>query len=574
MTDWSKRLLLAFLLCVAQLSFHPISLDSGNLSLHIPLMRQWEGTADFVGDPIADAFDHFYTLVYPALASLQIPDGLLCEFFAILFIIFETAIFYILLLLWETLLGDGKIAMLSAITLAGGYFPVLGAGKWHFSFSHQLPGMLAALWGIYFTIKGRHFAAAISFGIGMNCHAMFVGDAVFFWAIYLISKHEFETLFRYGFVIFILSLPILAWMITNPAPVLDLEIWLKVLRVRYANEIFPSAFGLEWIPFIVFIILFVWMASRRWKKVREWALPILVSTGILCTAGTIFTEIIIVPEIIKLQLFRSVVFLVLLGLPFILNEILTACKNDRGKYLFLFPLFGVYTGFFHIPLLGTMTKPLKKFSYIIGILLWMVLLSGAVVSILTKETGFIEKQFIHFSIFIKSLAWGLCATILFFILGDRNLDKHGYWYFLVTLIALGIVRSVIGRPVETQPLEWVDIQIWARNNTSQGTIFLTPPEIDGFRVYSRRGIVFDYKSGGGNGSFFTIDWWERANSFGAESLSSEALGDAYRKMSIENKVKLAQRFGASYIVAFRSEETQGKAVYSNNVWSVFPARLP
>jgi len=45
--------------------------------------------------------------------------------------------------------------------------------------------------------------------------------------------------------------------------------------------------------------------------------------------------------------------------------------------------------------------------------------------------------------------------------------------------------------------DWLDIQIWAKNNTTENKVFLTPPQQAGFRSFSQRSIVGDRKDGGG-----------------------------------------------------------------------------
>ena len=88
---------------------------------------------------------------------------------------------------------------------------------------------------------------------------------------------------------------------------------------------------------------------------------------------------------------------------------------------------------------------------------------------------------------------------------------------------------------------WREAQDWARRSTPKDAVFLTPPREAGFRVFSERTVVGEWKDGTQQyfDDAFVREWGARM----------EALrGDAYPTLSDDTLLDLAGRYGASYIV--------------------------
>ena len=88
---------------------------------------------------------------------------------------------------------------------------------------------------------------------------------------------------------------------------------------------------------------------------------------------------------------------------------------------------------------------------------------------------------------------------------------------------------------------WRDVQDWVRLNTPKDAIFVTPPQEAGFRVFSERTVVGEWKDGTQQyfDEKFATEWAARM----------EALGPAdYVKMSDDQLTQIARRFGASFVV--------------------------
>jgi len=75
-------------------------------------------------------------------------------------------------------------------------------------------------------------------------------------------------------------------------------------------------------------------------------------------------------------------------------------------------------------------------------------------------------------------------------------------------------------------------------------VFITPPYLQGFRVYSERSTVVEWKDG--TQQYFDSDysyiWWERTNDIGDE------VKEKYNNLSKERLIELCKKYNASYIV--------------------------
>jgi len=88
---------------------------------------------------------------------------------------------------------------------------------------------------------------------------------------------------------------------------------------------------------------------------------------------------------------------------------------------------------------------------------------------------------------------------------------------------------------------WRDAQDWARRSTPKDAVFLTPPREAGFRVFSERTVVGEWKDGTQQyfDDAFVREWGDRMQAL---------RGDAYASLPDRELLDLAARYGASYIV--------------------------
>jgi len=572
--NWRKRLLLAVAFTIAQiLIVHPTA-DMGNQEVYIPLIRYLEGSATFGSDPIANDFGS-YSIFFNVLAAFQIPDHWLLSVLIIAYILFQIAIFYSLLLLWKLIVGDYKYAIFAGIIFAGNYLPVLGAACWYGTFTHQQPGILCAILAIYFLLQSKTLISAVMLGIGMNFHGMFIVPAVFFCGIYLIFQRKYWQTILYGLIIFVISTPVLTMILSSNIfePPDFFKLWLNVIRIRSAPEMFPSALGSLWLPFISFFIIGIIAIKKYFNSTKKWFIPLLISVGFLCLVSAFFSEIVVIPSIIRLQLFRSTVYIAIMFMPFVVRWVFENI-NSPAQAVMSIGIFGAQPNLIQFGLLGLLVKR-KLWQYVIaGLVIMLFLLSIPTIFLRLDSDSLLKSiTYIDYKLLLKYGLWGISGIFLVLTKNKK--------FLLPALLVIGIARAAIGGIFRVQNDDWVQIQYKAKEITTKSEIFLVPPMEPGFRVYSQRGVVFDWKSGcvAIYNPEFSIVWNERLwnylpNNATAKQAKPKNLERYYNKLSIGQKIKLARKYDASYIVCETIKDCSVAPAATSGKWSIYKVSEP
>ncbi|MHB1155525.1 MAG: DUF6798 domain-containing protein [Phycisphaerales bacterium] len=129
--------------------------------------------------------------------------------------------------------------------------------------------------------------------------------------------------------------------------------------------------------------------------------------------------------------------------------------------------------------------------------------------------------------------------------------------------------------------QWVAAQRWARGNTERDALFMTPIEMGGFRVYSERAVVGEWRDGtqlyfdGG----FADPWWERMRSlqpgllYNADGTRLLQRGRGLGEMDDEQVMALAARWKADYVVLPVGRMRWMEQVYANERWEIYRPRI-
>jgi hypothetical protein len=110
---------------------------------------------------------------------------------------------------------------------------------------------------------------------------------------------------------------------------------------------------------------------------------------------------------------------------------------------------------------------------------------------------------------------------------------------------------------------WRDVQDWVRLNTPKDAVVLTPPQGTGFRVFSERTIVGEWKDGTQQyfDEGFAKDWGQRMAALtpqGREKLTNDEI------------LTTARLFGASFVVSAPRLRHQGlEELYRNKYYAVY-----
>ena len=138
-----------------------------------------------------------------------------------------------------------------------------------------------------------------------------------------------------GLVSFFLVLPVLIKTLSNYNPeFFNFELWLHFVMLRMGHHIFPSMWDLR--NYILFSILVAFFfLSLRYRPIRKYNRTVLfigLATLILLVLGTVFTEIYPKAEIIRLSLFRSLIYFRVIMIIYVSNYIYCSLKKSFENY--------------------------------------------------------------------------------------------------------------------------------------------------------------------------------------------------------------------------------------------------
>ena len=108
--------------------------------------------------------------------------------------------------------------------------------------------------------------------------------------------------------------------------------------------------------------------------------------------------------------------------------------------------------------------------------------------------------------------------------------------------------------------DWIDLQLWAKNNTSKEAIFLVPPYQTGFRIFSERSIIGDIKDGAVvmYSPVYAVKW---------STLMQDLAGyDNFQHADFEN---LDAKYNFDYLVTLLIENLNFEKVYENTSFIIY-----
>lgn len=120
-----------------------------------------------------------------------------------------------------------------------------------------------------------------------------------------------------------------------------------------------------------------------------------------------------------------------------------------------------------------------------------------------------------------------------------------------------------------QRKRWVQMCNWIKANTPAAAVFLTPPAYEGFTVLTDRSDIVEFKINP-DGALHMNEWFERLTDLSGGQLPRERgldnrrpLNDAYGKLTAEQLLALARKYGASYAVLFKASPVPFEVLYAN-----------
>jgi hypothetical protein len=156
-------------------------------------------------------------------------------------------------------------------------------------------------------------------------------------------------------------------------------------------------------------------------------------------------------------------------------------------------------------------------------------------------------------------------------------------YFAVSLLCLAIALGsymIFEKGVITidnsQTRNWLNTQIWAKQNTRIGDVFIVPPYMEGFRIESERTIYGNWSDGTlmFYNPAFGYEWFRRMKMLGVNNKSGLK---EFNKLNEDNFIKIANELKGSnrdtYLVVPKGKDLSFTIAYENETFLVYKVVL-
>ncbi len=564
---------------VASVSFLGYHYGGGNHSVQLPILKHYVSGDLFKNDLLLVSLDGYASLFFPLMArAVRVFGDIQLVYFTV-YVLFHALTLAALAALARDIFraGPGGVLLTWLLYLTNP-LSLAGDSALAVRLQHTHVSTALLLWSLWLCFKGRREYAFALCGLAFNLHALNASYLLVLLAVDgVLSWRELGQRVWTGPLIAALAAsPTLVWLARTREviPAESFGLWLAIMRERSALHVFPSAMPAAQYAGFALLLALAALAFERAPApaLRRTCARFVLATALLCLLGFVFSELLPSATIIKAQLWRSTRWLVYLGVLFLGSYLPVAWQSGAVARVAVVAV-----------CLGFVTQ--QPAFLALGLLLFFVsgrwsipsLLLGAAAILMAARTGAsdLSEQVavpeIARAIRIVTGDENIVVCLVLALLAARLADGRVGAIWRRLLIAAGctalLIRLFAGSQTVAAGQPWREVQRFVRDNTPQDAVILTPPYRDGFRVDSERAIVGEWKDG--TQQFFSarfgFEWYARMQELGKETR-------AYDDFTTDQLCRLAQRYGATYIVTRGGLSHDLPVLFRNDVAAVY--RLP
>jgi hypothetical protein len=539
-----------------------------NHGITVPILKRLMDHTLYPGDVMVATAEKFPTVFYRALgAVLPSTDAIPAAFFVLYIVaIAATLAGAYRIGRWAGGPWAGLLCLLLAIPVRIG---LAGEALYRVAFSHSHLASALTLWAIVWFLEGRRALPLLVLSLGAYNHLLYSVYVLVPMALVVLweawERREWRQAVKLLALALVPLLPLVVWTMSRGVPMTPE--WLALLRLRSSHHSFPSYFGHDLPEAAALLALAVLAISRADPDRKRLLALFLAGTALQFVLGTFFTEYWPVKAVLQYQPHRVWRFLLLL-----LRGMAAAGVVEGYRAGGLSRVSAAFTGLtLFLPGLEALL-PLAVMTQAAtsrpAAALWARVFAVALVASLT---GWDDRELLNtltnenirllmHPVVLSAMALGTIVAAARDT-APRTRQSLSTAAAVLTLIALWPYAYSVAR-VRWESGDWRDAQNWVRESTPRDAVLLTPPKEAGFRVFSERTIVAEWKDG--TQQYFDDGF---VRSWGARM---EALGDEYTRLPDDELVARARQFGAGYIVAPRRHRPRGlDKVYENGSFEIF-----
>jgi hypothetical protein len=558
---------LSVLLALAGIELVGYRFGDSNQGITIPILKRFIDPSLYRGDTMVATADKFPTLFYRILAMmLPGPEAIPAAFFALYVVSIAAALAGVYRIgRWCGGPEAGLLAVLIAVPVRVG---IANEALYRVQFSHSHLASALVIWAMAWFLEGRRRLPLLVLSLGAYNHVLYSVYVLVPCLLVVLAERKqagpSRTLQRLAAGTLPL-LPFAAWALSHRVPMT--QEWLDLLRLRSAHHSFPSAFG-DSLPAGGFLLALAALTLSRLPRAKRWLVALFLGGFALqFVLGTVFTEFVPLKAVLQMQPHRCWRFLMLLLYGLAAGGVVAGWKAGGAARVV-----AVVTGVILVDPNLEPVLPLAVFAQAaVGRPTpapWARLVGVGMLASLggwprpAPEVSLADYPLTALTT-ATVLGAGTLAVILVIGRGDPARRRLvGAVAAAATVLWLAPAAYDRKRPKwERGP--WREVQDWARIHTPTDAIFVTPAQETGFRVFSERTVVGEWKDGTQQyfDEGFASDW----------GLRMAALSPGRReKLTGEELLAIARRFGASFVVSPPRARHEGLAeVYRNSYYAIY-----
>jgi len=447
-------------------------------------------------------------------------------------------------------------------------------------FHHGLPYTYPLIvWSMLFFFRGRYVIALLLTGISFNFHPMCTLFLLCAYSLYwLLNRRCFPlTTSLLCLLAFMLpALPGALKTINHIGSGGHGEQWLEGVRWVAGYTCNPSTWlGSQWLHAGLFLILACCCLYAFPKSAVRRSVTILwAAVALMCLAGTVFADIIPVPFIIKLSLWRSTVIFLYLAIIMIAWACMHIGRRSRAHALLAVTVIALLTGYlpqlpqaylalllpaFGWTLFAKRGKPAYKLNTPITVTMLSVLCLPAIVVV---PNGFWVPVFMAGILMLiavsTSARFAGTSPVLIWGLGLLAFDA-------AVLTSRGGPEIYYHGRLQGRTDPWAEVQFAARDISHTDDLFIVPPLCNDFYHYSQRAVLGDWAEGSTLlylDNQFTAEWFERMHGLGWTKRHNAREG--FNSLTTPAIKKVADKYGASFVVTEKPKEFDLPKAFENS----------
>jgi hypothetical protein len=589
----SSLILICLIIGLCHLIYQVYQFGIWNHAIQLPILKSYFHPELYPTDRMVATRSYFTTFYFIYLGVFEKIFGHLELIFFIAYLITETLFFIAVYHLAYTIFKDRNVAIIAILLLFTEKL-IVGGDLIHWNHHNHTHAVLPyILFSFTLFLKGHTRKAYGLLGFAANIHIQSVAYVIPMFA--LVSLINFlrdrkvtgwrngilALLKDYGFFV-IFGLPCLVWAFSKAGGPFSAE-WIAQLYERSKHHSFPFSWDKkDYINYLLFATLGLlsWTIAFKNSQDRKMHLNFVWFTSVvfvLCGMAIVFAEYIPIKIVLRVQLFRSTKFLsifTVLYSCYVIRYLMS--KNSLYKILafmtFLTVLLPGYIPFFVLLLVLYPLAEYKKLYW--GVIAFVV--GVLILRVHAPHVGFpakfgLEDIIAFVTPFFEDKLRATLLALLVFWLVMKGQSKRWLKYSSAIITVLVIIVYILPATYQrfTPPYDkrggWIAAQLWAKENTPLDAMFITPPYLQGFRIYSERGVLAEWKDG--TQQYFDTEysfiWWDRISDLGVDD------NKYYDNLPKERVLELGKKYGASYIVFPATKVLDLPFVYENAEFRIY-----